>query len=336
MRGRPQQRPPVFGRPKEAIGPCGDVRGRGCPCPGDQGMPARVGSSVAEASHNRHSSEDEEEVKTRKVCLMAINASRSKSDAEKSEEKSESEEDQEIKILRDRQTELDNLYAENIKLKDDLDLANEKIIFLKTELCEAKQLGESLNGRSLKLMDITSTMNARLNGKLGLDLLEFSDFEDFSRYNWPPAIHRFLDAQLPRLSKKVKLSDGDVGAGYISGCSIVLVRTKYCEVPHPEADLGICRYSEKINISYEVLSVMDDIASSEAELLMNGDEDHKESSILDMKSSSAKEIRRPSCLMQCPASLVNVQAAATRAVVEKTRASKVILQHTYNSLSAGL
>ncbi|KAK8957110.1 hypothetical protein KSP39_PZI001560 [Platanthera zijinensis] len=117
-------------------------------------------------------------------------------------------------------------------------------------------------------------------------LLDFSRYEDFSKYNWPQAIHRYLHDELPKLSKKVKCRDHDIGAGYIAGCSIVLVNwilehTKYYEVSYPDIRPRICRYSEKTRISFEtckylsravnckVLKVMTDITTSEAELLIN-------------------------------------------------------------------
>ncbi|KAK8946778.1 hypothetical protein KSP39_PZI006805 [Platanthera zijinensis] len=117
-------------------------------------------------------------------------------------------------------------------------------------------------------------------------LLEFSRYEDFSKYNWPQAIHRYLHGQLPKLSKKVKCNNHDIGAGYIAGCSIVLViwileHTKYYEVPYPDIRPRICRYFEKTRIFFEackylslavnckVLKVMTDITTLEAELLIN-------------------------------------------------------------------
>ncbi|KAK8970592.1 hypothetical protein KSP40_PGU012775 [Platanthera guangdongensis] len=55
----------------------------------------------------------------------------------------------------------------------------------------------------------------------------FSGLEDFKKYNWPEAIHSFLQLQFRQLSIAATKNKSKESLGYIEGCSILLlVRNK--------------------------------------------------------------------------------------------------------------
>ncbi|KAK8952225.1 hypothetical protein KSP39_PZI003156 [Platanthera zijinensis] len=164
----------------------------------ERGFVAETWSDSDEESSSSSSSEDEEEKKAKEICLMAIDACSNHSAAENldSDEEMPTEDEvlssydftsaefklefkslcldlisseKEIKELRHRLAESEIISIENIKLKEDLANSSEEIKFLKNELAKSKRLEESLNGRSLKLLEITSMSNTRSgNNKLGL------------------------------------------------------------------------------------------------------------------------------------------------------------------------
>ncbi|KAK8939176.1 hypothetical protein KSP39_PZI011715 [Platanthera zijinensis] len=66
--------------------------------------------------------------------------------------------EKEIISLRNKLSEYSVLNSNNLKLSEELECCREEIASLKSELSRAKKFEESLNGRSIRLMDITSTV----------------------------------------------------------------------------------------------------------------------------------------------------------------------------------
>ncbi|KAK8915904.1 hypothetical protein KSP39_PZI015593 [Platanthera zijinensis] len=52
---------------------------------------------------------------------------------------------------------------------------------------------------------------------------DFGGVEEFTRYNWPLAIHKFLHSQFVSLQKLSCTREDPSSLGYLEGCSIVLV-----------------------------------------------------------------------------------------------------------------